>query len=82
MTASDKRNTVYESKWPENEMDTLCCIRLSEIQNGFPGPKPFSSTLAYLCNVKFSQNLPEQTKFYKTCPSVLQILESLVPTAI
>ena len=34
--------------------------------------------LAYSCNVKFSQNLPNQTKFYRTCPSVLWISESLV----
>ena len=32
--------------------------------------------LTYSCNVKFSQNLPDGTNFYRTCPSVLQTLES------
>ena len=52
--------------------------RLSEIQNGFPGLKPFSAMLAYSSNAKFSQNLPDQTKFYRTYPSVLRISESLL----
>ena len=58
--------------------NVVLVYRLSEIRNGFPGPKPFSAMLAYSCNVKFSQNLPNLTKFYSTWPSVLRILESLL----
>ena len=43
-----------------------------------PVRKLFSAMLAYSCNVQFSQNLPDQTEFYWTCPSVLLILESLL----
>ena len=57
--------------------------RLSEIQNGFAGPKTNSAVLAYASNVKFSQNLPDRTKFYRKCPSVLRISESLpVPLTV
>ena len=42
-----------------------------------PDWKPFSRGLAYSCNIKFSQNLPNRTKFYGTCPSFLRISESL-----
>ena len=42
-----------------------------------PDRKPFSAMLGYSRQVKFSQNLLEGTKFYRICPSVLQISESL-----
>ena len=51
--------------------------RLFEIQNGSTGPKAIFIH-AYSFNVKFSQNLQGRTKFYRTCPLVLQISESLV----
>ena len=34
--------------------------------------------LAYSSNVKFSQNLQDRTKFYRTCPSVQRISESVI----
>ena len=40
--------------------------------------KSFSDTPAYSCNVKFSKNLKDRIKFYRTCPSVLRISESLL----
>ena len=39
--------------------------------------KPHSAVLTYSCNVKFSQNLPNRTKFYGSCPLVLRISERL-----
>ena len=45
---------------------------------GLPDRKPVSAMLAYSCNGKFSQNVLDLSKFYRTCPLVLGILESLV----
>ena len=42
-----------------------------------PDRNPSSAMLAYSGNIKFSQNSPERTIFYWTCPLVMQISESL-----
>ena len=58
------------------------CIRLSEIQNGFPGPKALFSHACLFMQCKIFRNLPDRTKFYRTCPLVLRISESLLSNAM
>ena len=67
--------TTYESTL----MKLIQLSRLSQIQNGFAGPKALVGDACLFMQCKIFSKFPDRTKFYQTCPSVLRTAESLQP---